>query len=198
MVDDKQLTEEQLTALFKRVPQEELPEGFAFGMRQKLRDEFENPEQEEKRPDTSWQDIFLGFTRRSTLALAGAAMLLMFIAGQIYFKQPGSISVTLYGNRSSNIAVGQVALLRVEFRAARDIEDVTFRVELPEGVKFVSAHEVIANSKALAFRGDVHKKRSIVLPVAVRVEQAGRLPIRVEATKLGKKKIILEGRAAVE
>mgnify|MGYP001619364668 CR=1 FL=1 len=140
------------------------------------------------------KDIFLGFFRQPVLAFAAAAVLLFVVVTPLLHKPAGFVSVALYNNTSKKVEVGAIALLRVEFRAAENLEDITFRVELPEGARFVSAHDIIAESKALAFHGDVKKNRSIILPVAVRIVEEGPVPIKVEATKMGSRKIVLQGK----
>ncbi len=192
--DKEHISEDALSELLKKIPQEEVPAGFTFGLRQKLEDELEHQEKEEQRPVPSWRSLL----HMPFVPVLGAAVILALMFVPMLYRPSGTVSVAVYGAGSKKVEVGQVALLRVEFRAAEDLEHVTFKVVLPEGVRFVSAHDVIANSRALAFTGDVKKQKAVVIPVAVRVEQKGRMPITIEASKLGKRKLVLEGRASLE
>ncbi|MBU0581034.1 MAG: hypothetical protein KKA19_07640 [Candidatus Margulisbacteria bacterium] len=187
--------EDKVSRLIKMLPEEELPANFSYKLKQRLREEVEQGH-EEVYPEKNWQETFFSFLYKPQYALATAVVVILLLLSPILFRPEGSVSVTLYGKESNKLAVGEVALLRVEFKAAKDLEDITFKVELPEGVTFVSAHEVIAESKALAFYGDLKKKKPIVLPVAVRVTEEGRKEIKVKASKLGEKKIILKGEAS--
>lgn len=191
------IEEEKISKLLKDLPQEELPEGFSFALRQKLKEEIEreHQDQESRNPVGQVRDILFNVFRKPQYALAAAAVLLALVISPMFFRAPGSVSVTLYSQASKQLAVGQVALLRVEFRAAKDINDVTFKIELPDGVMFVSAYDVIAESKALAFHGNLEKQKPIVIPVAIKLTEEGRKVIKVKATELGEKRIVLQGRS---
>lgn len=194
------IEEEKISKLLKKLPEEELPEGFSLVLHQKLEDAAKNPA-EEVYSENLWSKLKemlggLSILKKPQYALAFAALCLVLIISPLFFRSEGSVSVTLYNNASKQLAVGEIALLRVEFRAAKDLEDIYFLVELPEGVTFVSAHEVIAESRALAFQGDIKKKSPIVIPVAVRMVETGPQKIIVKASRLGEKKIVLRGKSS--
>jgi hypothetical protein len=182
--------EEKLHRLFAKLPQEELPEDFSMKLHRKLQKAVAEKEQK-----SNWlQELMTILIMPRKLVLVGAMALFLFVLVSPLFKTPDFISVTMYNNNKNNVQVGEVVLLRVEFKAAKDIADVAFKVELPRGVVFVSAHDSIANSKSLAFNGSIKEEKPIVLPVAIRLKEKGKYKIKVEASSLGKKSITISGR----
>ena len=191
------IAEERISELIRKLPEEELPQGFSLALRERLEEEAEHEqnEQESRDPWSKWREVLVSAWRVPQYGLVALALLIAMIITPILWPRSGSVSVTLYSHAPRQVNVGEVALLRVEFRAAKDIDDVTFKVELPEGVMFVSAYEVISDSKALAFHGNLEKQKPIVIPVAVRITEEGNKTIRVKATELGEKSIVLKGRS---
>ena len=158
--------------LCQRAGTEPLPEGFALSLRQAL---------VAAGPPTP---TLLDRWRRQVaarplgFALAVAVMTALVATGTtLTFTRQRAVAPLVAA--SYRVPTSKVALVKVDFVAAQPIEDVAFEITLPDGLRFVSGGELLAE-RSFRFVGKL-AAGSNPIPIAVKGPRAGRYKLIAHA-----------------
>ena len=158
--------------LCQRAGTEPLPEGFALSLRQAL---------VAAGPPTPtlldrWRQKVAA--RPLGFALAVAVMTALVATGTtLTFTRQRAIAPLV--TASYRVPTSKVALVKVDFVAAQPIEDVAFEITLPDGLRFVSGGELLAE-RSFRFVGKL-AAGSNPIPIAVKGPRAGRYKLIAHA-----------------
>jgi anti-sigma factor RsiW len=168
-----QLAELEATiGLMRRAGSEPLPQGFALALHQKL-------------VAAGTPRRSLGDRLRAAIALqpvtwaacaAGLAAVLS-VGGTLaitHRAQPVQAQMAAY-----KVPESKVALVKIEFVADRTIDDVAFEITLPDGLRFVSGGEQMAE-RTFRFEGKLNAGSNSI-PIAVKGPRAGRYTVIAHA-----------------
>jgi hypothetical protein len=168
-----QLAELEATiGLMRRAGSEPLPPGFAPALRQKL--------------------VAAGAPRRALVdrlraaislqpvtwaACAAGLAAVISIGGTLAFMhhaQPALSAAATY-----KVPESKVALVKIDFVADKTIDDVSFEITLPDGLRFVSGGEQMAE-RTFRFQGKLNRGDNSI-PIAVKGPRAGRYTVIAHA-----------------
>ena len=161
--------------LCQRAGTEPLPEGFALSLRQAL---------VAAGPPTPtlldrWRQKVAA--RPLGFALAVAVLAAVVATGATltvtHHRSPSAVEPVLAA--SYRVPSSKVALVKVDFVAAQAIEDVAFEITLPDGLRFVSGGELLAE-RSFRFQGKL-APGSNPIPIAVKGPRAGRYKLIAHA-----------------
>jgi putative zinc finger protein len=162
---------EATIGLLRRAGSEPLPEGFGLALHQAL--VAAGP------PRRSWLDTVRAaiVARPMTFAASAAALAALVAVG-------GTLAWTHRAAPSAAVAVhrvpeSKVALVKIDFVAEKDIDDVAFEITLPDGLRFVSGGEQLAE-RTFRFQGRL-AAGSNPIPIAVKGPRAGRYKVIAHA-----------------
>jgi anti-sigma factor RsiW len=159
--------------LCQRAGAEPLPEGFGFALRQVLAQAGPPTRSLPSIIDRLRQQIVarpLGF------ALATAAIAAVLATGATLSWTHRQLPATVVTYR---VPSSKVALVKIDFVAAQAIEDVAFEITLPDGLRFVSGGELLAE-RSFRFVGKL-APGSNPIPIAVKGPRAGRYKLIAHA-----------------
>lgn len=168
----RELAELEATiGLCRRAGAEPLPDGFQLALHQAL--VAAGP------PRRSWLDGLRALLRSRPLAFAAtaAALAAMISAG-------GTLAVVRHARRGAQATVykvpeSKVALVKIDFVAEQPIDDVAFEITLPDGLRFVSGGQELAE-RTFRFEGKLAAGDNPI-PVAVKGPRAGRYKVIAHA-----------------
>jgi anti-sigma factor RsiW len=159
---------EATVALCRRAGQEPLPDGFALELHKRL--VAAGP------PPSSWlARVRAGLARRPFALAAAAAALAALVA-------TGATTLALRGRGATEafrVPSGKVALVKIDFVAERAVEEVTFEVTLPDGLRFFARGEEIPE-RSFRWSGKL-VSGSNPIPIAVKGPRAGRYRVIAHA-----------------
>jgi anti-sigma factor RsiW len=169
----RELAELEATmSLLRRAGNEPLPEGFGLGLHQAL--------VAAGKPKLGWIDRVRAAIalRPVTYAAAAAALAAMLATG-------GTLGWVHRGHSHAPIAVAhrvpadKLALVKIDFVAEEAIDNVAFEITLPDGLRFVSDGNELAE-RTFRFQGRL-EAGSNPIPIAVRGPRAGRYKVIAHA-----------------
>jgi anti-sigma factor RsiW len=162
---------EATVGLMRRAGGEPLPAGFSLSLHQAL--VAAGP------PRRSWLDSVRAAValRPITFAASAAALAAMLATG-------GTMLLVHRAHQPAQVAAYQVpasklALVKIDFVAEQAIEDVAFEITLPDGLRFVSGGEELAE-RTFRFQGKL-AAGSNPIPIAVKGPRAGRYKVIAHA-----------------
>jgi hypothetical protein len=162
---------EATVGLLRAAGSEPLPEGFSLSLHQAL--VAAGP------PKRHWLDAVRAAIalRPVTFAASAAALAAMVATG-------GTIALVHRAQTPAHVASykvpeSKVALVKIDFVAERDIEDVAFEITLPDGLRFVAGGEQLAE-RTFRFQGKL-TAGSNPIPIAVKGPRAGRYKVIAHA-----------------
>jgi hypothetical protein len=161
-----------VVALCRKAGGEPLPDGFGLRLHQSLA-------QAGRPAPASWR-VRLGERLRMrpwALAATAAALAacLTLVGGRVLhdaWHRP--VAAVLH-----QVPASKVALVKVDFVAAQEVEDVLFEITLPDGLRFVSGGSELAE-RSVRFSGRL-AAGSNPIPIAVRGPRAGRYKVIAHA-----------------
>lgn len=129
-----------------------------------------------------------GIAWPATGVAAGAAAFALLVAMQgappvATTEAPSAIPAPAV--TAMHVPVEKVAVIRVNFSAEITIEDVQFEVTLPDGLRFWSRGERLAD-RSFTWRGRLSQGDNL-FPIAVRGERAGRYHVKAAALVDGRR-----------
>lgn len=173
-----------------------LPEGFAERFARRLAEEarLRPAGRPAVRPAAArprrarWRERLTGFGWPAG-ALAGAAVaVILFVT--VLRPGPGPAPTALQGPRATpvsaaapQIGLGSDAELKIYFDAARDVGNVRFTLELPDGVRMVKDGQVV-DSPMLTWEGELKAGRNLI-PLRVRGVAKGDWTVTAKVEKGG-------------
>jgi len=172
-----------------------LPEGFEARFARRLQAEARvRPvvaAPQKARAGRPWAAGWFTFTGWPVRALAGAAVaVVLFFA--FYAAGPHRIPMALPGARAlpvsapgaaPRIDLGQDALVRIWFDAAKDVGPVRFTLELPAGVRMVKDGRVV-DSASVTWEGELKAGRNVI-PLHVRGVARGEWTVTAKVARDG-------------
>jgi hypothetical protein len=165
---------EATIGLLRRAGNEPLPDGFGLSLHQAL--VAAGP------PRRSWLDaVRAAIALRPVTFAASAAALAAMVAtgGTIALVHRAPAAATAPTIASYKVPESKVALVKIDFVAERDIEDVAFEITLPDGLRFVAGGEQLAE-RTFRFQGKL-AAGSNPIPIAVKGPRAGRYKVIAHA-----------------
>lgn len=84
--------------------------------------------------------------------------------------------------QTAAVQVAQPAAVTIGFDVARDVEDVTYEIELPEGLEFVDSANQPIEARSVTWQGALRRGKTVV-PITVRGLQPGRYEILATVRK---------------
>jgi hypothetical protein len=169
-----ELAELQATVgLLRRAGSEPLPDGFSLSLHQKL--VAAGP------PPQSWlarvrARLALRPLTSAACAAGMAALLTAFGTAAVMRRSPSPAPPREIAYK---VPESKVALVKVNFEAERPIEDVAFEITLPDGLRFVSRGQQLAE-RSFRFQGRLNAG-SNPIPIAVKGPRAGRYKVIAHA-----------------
>jgi hypothetical protein len=162
---------EATVGLLRRAGGEPLPEGFSLSLRRALVDA--------GAPRRSWLDVVRAAValRPITFAASAAALAAMLATGGtmlLVHRAHAPATVATY-----KVPGSKVALVKIDFVAEKDIDDVSFEITLPDGLRFVGGGSELAE-RTFRFQGKL-AAGSNPIPVAVKGPRAGRYKVIAHA-----------------
>lgn len=169
-----QLAELEATiGLARRAGTEPLPQGFALALHQKL--VAAGP------PQRSLLDrvrAAIALQPVTWAACAAGLAAVLSVGGTLaltHRAQPGpSMMAATY-----KVPESKVALVKIDFVADKTIDDVAFEITLPDGLRFVSGGEQMAE-RTFRFQGKLNRGDNSI-PIAVKGPRAGRYTVIAHA-----------------
>jgi|GEM_PF-4141103 len=83
---------------------------------------------------------------------------------------------------TAQIEVNRIAILNFNIYANRDVEDLTLKIHLPEGLTFVDNGEVEKHGNTIVWKGGAKKGKNVI-PLRVKVVKKGYWEIKIQAQK---------------
>lgn len=151
----------------RSLPRPQLPAGF--------RQRFHLALAAEPLPTRPWHHRFLSSLNWPSMALGAAAA----AAFSLFLGHAPDPGITLEANA---VPLGQNVAVQVAFEVQEDVDDVTFDIRLPEGLRFVDAKGKAMEESRVTWQGQLRKGRTVV-PIAVRPLQPGRWEIQAVVRK---------------
>jgi anti-sigma factor RsiW len=158
---------EATVGLLRRAGAEPLPEGFSLSLHQAL--------VAAGAPQRSWLDAVRAAIalRPVTFAASAAALAAMiatvgtiFVAGALVHRTHAPPATASY-----QVPASKVALVKIDFVAAQAIDDVSFEITLPDGLRFVGGGVEMAE-RTFRFQGKL-AAGSNPIPIAVKGPKKG-------------------------
>lgn len=84
--------------------------------------------------------------------------------------------------QTAAVAVSSPTSVNIGFDVAQDVNDVTFTIDLPEGLEFVDADNQPVDSQTISWQGALKRGKTVV-PITVRGVQPGRFEILATVRK---------------
>jgi anti-sigma factor RsiW len=165
---------EATVGLLRKAGTEPLPEGFSMSLHQAL--------VAAGAPKRSWLDaVRAAMALRPVTFAASAAALAAMVAtgGTIALVHRAPVAAAPPAIASYKVPESKVALVKIDFVAERDIEDVAFEITLPDGLRFVAGGEQLAE-RTFRFQGKL-AAGSNPIPIAVKGPRAGRYRVIAHA-----------------
>ncbi|MNK42860.1 hypothetical protein D3C87_615520 [compost metagenome] len=160
---------QEIFALLKDRKAPELPEGFMEKLHLKLA--------QEPAPTPAgslWLDRLKGLFNWPSLA-AGAVAAAVLIS-VVNLRSPVPTIQTASVSEATQMAVN------IGFDVDRDVDGVTFQIDLPEGLEFVDAEGQPVVAQSVSWQGELKRGKTVV-PVTVRGTQPGRYEILATVRK---------------
>jgi anti-sigma factor RsiW len=175
----RQLDELEATVgLLRRAGSEPLPEGFTLSLHQAL---VAAGAPERHLLDRVRAAIAM---RPVSFAASAAALAAMLATGGTFalLHRPHATATTPTAApvaTAYSVPASKLALVKIDFVAAEDIDDVAFEITLPDGLRFVSGGNELAE-RTFRFQGKL-AAGSNPIPIAVRGPRAGRYKVIAHA-----------------
>ena len=162
---------EATVGLLRRAGSEPLPDGFALSLHQAL--VAAGP------PERRWLDRVRQAIamRPMTFAACAASLAAVVSVGatlKFSHRQPTAAQAIAY-----RVPESKVALVKIDFVAEKNIDDVAFEITLPDGLRFVSGGQQLAE-RSFRFSGKLAAGDNSI-PVAVKGPRAGRYKVIAHA-----------------
>jgi len=162
---------EATVGLMRRAGGEPLPDGFSLSLHRAL--VAAGP------PRRSWLDAVRAAIalRPVTFAPSAAALAAMLATGGTMLIVHGAhapVEVAAY-----KVPTSKVALVKIDFVAEKEIDDVAFEITLPDGLRFVGGGSELAE-RTFRFQGKL-AAGSNPIPIAVKGPRAGRYKVIAHA-----------------
>lgn len=163
---------EATLGLLRRAGSEPLPDGFSLALHQAL--VAAGP------PEKRWLDrVRAAIAMRPMTFAAAAASLAAVVSVGATLKlahraAPATEQAIVY-----RVPESKVALVKVDFVAQKAIEDVAFEITLPDGLRFVSGGQQLAE-RTFRFQGRLNAGDNSI-PIAVKGPRAGRYKVIAHA-----------------
>lgn len=127
--------------------------------------------------------IFPVFQPARTWAMAGVALLLFLIPIYYYATKteqsgvPAAVATYRADMAPVHVGLNKDTLIRIWFDARKPVEQVSFYLELPEGIAMVQDGQVVAERR-LQWEGDLQNGRNLI-PLTVRGVERGQWRVTV-------------------
>ncbi len=156
-----------------------LPDGFERELHMKL------VAAAAERPRSSWIERAGMWLSAHPLALASSAAALSAVLAvgttlAVVDRQARPAAATLLSQPSFQVPESKVALVKIDFLSAHEIDDVSFEVLLPDGLHFYSQGQELAE-RSFQWSGKLGTGSNVV-PIAVKGLRPGRYHVIAHAT----------------
>ena len=168
---------ETTIALCRKAGEERLPEGFSLALHQALVAAGPPPRTLAQRIARAVEDWRTGLGMRpATFAAAAAALACVLSVAGTFAVMHKSAPAKVAAYR---VPESKTALVKIDFVAERAVDDVAFEITLPDGLRFVSGGEMLAE-RTFRFQGKLAAGDNPV-PIAVKGPHAGRYKVIAHA-----------------
>jgi anti-sigma factor RsiW len=164
---------EATIGLMRRAGSEPLPDGFALSLHQAL--VAAGP------PERTFMDRVRAAIamRPMTFAACAAALAAIVSVGTTLKFSRHPVGTTPAQAIAYRVPESKVALVKIDFVAEKNIDDVAFEITLPDGLRFVSGGQQLAE-RTFRFQGKLSAGDNPI-PIAVKGPRAGRFKVIAHA-----------------